>query len=382
MVADSGIEILDRGDWKVERFEEALKKDLPRLKGGRDTDPLVESSLSRVLDLLEYHVLSLILHGKLDELRHLSTKIKSVREDFPLPRLCDLPLRRRSGAALDFWLGQLRAVEGMPSRRRRAALFDPAGSEAARYRPAMELFFEKPAGLTTEELTVDLRQPAHPILRKLREQGLVISEPTGAIHQHVLSPTGRQFWEEWRTESTPKSEEEEVRADTDNDELLKQLRSSLDRLGEGESELGLIWLLNAGMAVLILEGQFKALGVLAGEIFNIFSRFPNLPMLRDLPLRERVGARLDLSLDQLERISGLQSAEADSGVVVTQLLKGLSNQEPRATMPPQTREVRRAALEKRGLAVGSIDSGQSVREFAHAEDDEAKDRPTLAPPSR
>ena len=83
-----GIDLLDRGDWTAEHFGQALATDLALLESGGEPDPLLESSISRVMDLLGDHVLSLILEGRFEALRGLAREVADLFSRFPrLPLL-------------------------------------------------------------------------------------------------------------------------------------------------------------------------------------------------------------------------------------------------------------------------------------------------------
>ena len=199
-----GINLLDEGNWTPERLGEALEKDLSQLSQSEGrTEPELEHSLTRVLEIVSQHAVWLILEGRFDALRDLSRQISSLFSHFPsLPMLRDLSLAERAGARLDGLLGQLLAVEQLPSRSRAEALFGPGirGSES-RY-DAIRCLSEHPEGLSTQELMqqmgIEFRQTVHLILRKLREQGLVVSEPVGSTHHHRLTASGRRLWNQLR----------------------------------------------------------------------------------------------------------------------------------------------------------------------------------------
>lgn len=199
-MASYGIELLDEGNWTAERLAQALAGDLMRAHAAEGSaDTVLQSSLSGVLEIWSQQVLALILEGQLDELGLLAREISTIFTRFPkLPLARDLEPLERAGAQLEILLSQIHCVQALPARSRVETLFAPEARGAELRRTIVKGLYEERAGLSTPALierTKASRQTLHLALQKLREHGLVVSDPMGQSHHHTLSPAGRQLWE-------------------------------------------------------------------------------------------------------------------------------------------------------------------------------------------
>jgi HTH domain len=203
MTSNYGIELLDEGNWTADRLAQALTRDLERAQTeeGR-LDPMLESSLAGVLEIWSQQVLSSILDGQLDALGSLSREISTIFARFPrLPLARDLKPLERTGVQLEILLTQIRCVQALPTRARVEALFAPEARGADLRSRIVQFLYEERTGLSTPTLmerTGVSRQTLHLALQKLREHGLVVSDPLGPSHHHTLNPAGRQLWEKLR----------------------------------------------------------------------------------------------------------------------------------------------------------------------------------------
>lgn len=195
-----GIELLDEGNWTVERLGQALAGDLARAQteeGG--SDPMLQSSLAGVLEIWSQQILASILEGRFDTLGVFAREISVV-----FARCPKLPLGRslnpldRAGAHLELLLSQIHCVQALPARTRVDALFAPETKGHDLRSRIIQFLYDERDGLSTPTLmerTGASRQTLHLALQKLREHGLVVSDPLGPSHHHTLNPAGRQMWE-------------------------------------------------------------------------------------------------------------------------------------------------------------------------------------------
>lgn len=202
-----GIEILDEGNWTADRLAQALTNDLGRAQTAEgQSDPELQSSLAGVLEIWSQQVLTLILEGRFEALGAFSREISAVFARFPrLPLARDLNPLERAGAQLELLLGQIHCVQALPARTRVDALLAPETKGSELRAMIVHFLYEERDGLSTPELikqTGASRQTLHLALQKLREHGLVVSDPVGPSHHHTLNAAGRQLWERIRPKAT------------------------------------------------------------------------------------------------------------------------------------------------------------------------------------
>lgn len=198
-----GIELLDEGDWTAERLGQALAGDLARAQTEEGkSDRMLQSSLAGVLEIWSQQVLASILEGRFEALGVFSREISTLFARFPkLPMGRDLQPLERAGSQLEMLLSQIQCVQALPARSRLEALFakDVRGAELRSQ--IVHCLYEEPGGLSTPSLmakTGASRQTLHLALQKLREHGMVVSDPLAPIHHHTLNAAGRQLWERIR----------------------------------------------------------------------------------------------------------------------------------------------------------------------------------------
>lgn len=202
-----GIELLDEGDWTTERLALALAGDLAKAQTPEGvSDPMLQRSLAGVLEIWSQQVLTTLLDGQIDALGAFAREISTLFTRFPkLPLARDLGPLERAGAQLDMLLTQIHCVQAIPARARVESLFAPEVRGAdLRARIVQCLYGCERSGLSTPTLmeqTGASRQTLHLALQKLREHGLVVSDPLGPIHHHTLTVAGRQLWERIRPQS-------------------------------------------------------------------------------------------------------------------------------------------------------------------------------------